>query len=445
MKTKLITYISLLLVGLVVAGYFLFIRNGDSEVKYRTEKITRGDVLLQVRATGIVNPTITVQVGSQVSGIVAKLYADFNSIVKKGQVIGQIDSTFLYASVREAEANLERAGAQVNEARRSRVRSEELLKKELISQAEYDAAQTSFETAQAQAKQAEAALERARVNLRYSVIRAPIDGVVISRDVDVGQTVAASLQAPKLFTIANDLTRMQVEASVDEADIGQIKEGQDVTFSVDAYPEIEFRGVVIQVRLAPTNVQNVVTYIVIIGVANTDLKLRPGMTATVSILIDKREDVLRIPALALRFQPSSEILEKFAESEKVNGDKQNGGGRGNREKSGADNKGDRKGGPDGEPRAKDKQRSEGKPGHRGNVRPTRIWILENGTNLKPFVIKTGLNNNRFIEITDGELKEGDEVIVAAMTTEGGPAGSQQQNPFAPRLPGGGGGPRRGGF
>ena len=186
-----------------------------------------------------------------------------------------IDSTFLNASVKEAEANLERTQAQVNESRRNVNRVKGLFEKGLVSQAELDKAQTDFETASAQFKQTQAALDRARVNLRYSVIRAPIDGIVISRDVDVGQTVAASLQAPKLFSIANDLQLMQVEASVDEADIGQISEGQNVTFTVDAYPEDEFHGKVRQVRIAPVTVQNVVTYTVIIEVPNPDLKLRP--------------------------------------------------------------------------------------------------------------------------------------------------------------------------
>lgn len=305
-------YIVVGIVAFVTVGYFFLKNSGGNDVTYRTERVSRGNVILQVRATGTINPVRTVQVGSQVSGTIAKLYVDFNSVVRAGQIIAQIDSTFLHASVKEAEANLERNQAQVNESKRNLSRITELFKKDLVSQAESDAVQAGYEAAVAQLKQSQAALDRARVNVRYSVIRAPISGVIISRDVDVGQTVAASLQAPKLFMIANDLKRMQVEASVDEADIGQIREGQSATFTVDAYLEDQFRGIVTQVRLASVIVQNVVTYNVIIEVPNPDLKLRPGMTATVSILVDKRENVLRIPVLALRFQPPEEVLESLS-------------------------------------------------------------------------------------------------------------------------------------
>ncbi|MBI5215883.1 MAG: efflux RND transporter periplasmic adaptor subunit [Ignavibacteriae bacterium] len=422
MKKVLLIILTILALG--TGGYFYFKDGSNGETKYRTEKIGRGDVVVQVRATGTINPVQTVQVGSQVSGILSKIYVDFNDVVRAGQIVAQIDSTFLNASVKEAEANVERNQAQVNEAKRTVKRTNELFEKNLVSQSELDAVQTTYESALAQMKQAQAAHDRARVNLRYSTIISPIDGVVISRDVDVGQTVAASLQAPKLFSIANDLTHMQVEASVDEADIGQIKEGQSVTFTVDSYPDETFEGTVKQVRLAPVLTQNVVTYTVIIEVPNPDLKLRPGMTATVSVLIEKKEHVLRVPTLALRFQPPAEVLEKF-DGEKPKNGMSNGNQGGERMAmgGGSERRGMMNGGMDGMKKMKS----------------TRVWISTPSGELKPVKIKLGLNDNRFAEVLEGELKEGDEIVLGLSMPEMAAGGSQQSNPFAPRMPGGGGG------
>jgi HlyD family secretion protein len=468
MKKKYL-YLIIAVVVLGTAGYFYLSNSNADELTYRTEKISRGDVVVQVRATGIINPIQTVRVGSQVSGTVTKLFADFNSEVRKGQVIALIDTTFLAASVKEAEANLERNLAQVNEAKRTNARTTELFKKDLVSQADLDAAQTTLESSQAQLKQSQAALDRARVNLRYSVIHAPIDGVVISRDVDVGQTVAASLSAPQLFAIANDLKMMRVEASIDEADIGQIKTGQEVTFTVDSYPEEQFKGTVSQVRLAPVTVQNVVTYTVIIDVPNEDLKLRPGMTATVSILIDKREGVVRVPTLALRFQPPPELMEKM-QKEKSSGDKSDssqssenkerrverrmrdsvggrgemaGGGDGERRRMNTSGGGERRrmrpDGNNGEQRTRGGEMSQSKS---GRSPMSRVWILENGRTLKSVPLRTGLNDNRYVEVLRSELKEGDEVVLGVVGPETSSMSNQQNNPFAPRMQsssGGGGG------
>lgn len=414
-------YMLVAIIGVATTGYLLLWNNSAPDVNYRTEKVTRGDVVVQVRATGTINPLRTVRVGSQVSGTVSKIFVDFNSVVKEGQVVALIDSTFLYASVKEAEANLERNQAQMNETRRSLARAKELFSKNLISQAELDAAQTAYEQAVAQLKQAQAALDRARVNLRYSVIRSPIDGVVISRDVDVGQTVAASLQAPQLFLIANDLRQMQVEASVDEADIGQIREGQTVTFTVDAYPEQEFRGTVTQVRLAPVMVQNVVTYTVIIDVPNPDMKLRPGMTATVSVLVDKRENVVRIPTLALRFQPPADLVEQFLKEEEQHDVPSQLSGERKRER------GDVGG----------QRRWQGSGGTERQKQVAKVWMLKEGKKVKSVRVRLGLNDNRFVEVVDGELQEGDDVIVGMVSSESGMTSSPQTNPFAPRMPGGG--------
>ena len=442
MKKKII-YIFVVLIVLIVASYLIFFRSSAEEIKYRTEKVTRGDITVLVRATGTVNPVKTVQVGSQVSGIISKIFVDYNSQVKEGQIIAQIDSTFLAASVKEAEANYEKAQAQVNEARRNLNRVEELFKKNLVSQAEMDAAQTSYETALAQLKQSQASLDRAKVNLRYSIIRSPIDGVVISREVDVGQTVAASLQAPKLFVIANDLKKMQVEANVDEADIGNVKIGQKVTFTVDAYPGVEFEGTVTQIRLAPQMVQNVVTYTVIIEVPNPDLKLMPGMTATVSILVDSREDVLKIPALALRFQPPADIIEK-AEKEMMDRFKAADSLRKNNDSDTTNPEFGRRPGGFGEGRNFSRMREFFSGNTKdGKVRQIqRVWIKDEKGNLKPAMVRTGISDNRYVEVIGGRINEGDEIVVGMETGTASGQMQAQRNPFSPQpTPGG----RRMGF
>jgi HlyD family secretion protein len=461
-KKYLYIIIGILILG--TAGYFLFFNSGPSDITYRTEKVTRGDILVQVRATGTINPVRTVQVGSQVSGIIEKIYVDFNSEVKKGDVIAQIDSTSLYAQVKQAEANVERNQAQVNDAKRTLTRTTELFKKNLVSQADLDVATTTYESSVAQLKQTQAALDQSRVNLRYAIIRAPIDGVVISRDVDVGQTVASSFQTPKLFSIANDLKRMQVEASVDEADIGQITTGDAVTFTVDAYPDEQFMGSVSQVRLSPITVQNVVTYTVIIDVPNPELKLRPGMTATVSILVDKRSDALRVPTLAIRFQPPQDVLDMSSEKQnkpeikkngeqtttqkspqsesresKLNEFRQRRGKEGNTEMQARMEK--MQGGELRESN-KPKENTENKPYELSIASKTgRVWMLENGKKLKSVNVRTGINDNRFVEIVAGDLKEGDEVIIGAIGNNTASASTQQVNPFGPQrmMMGGGGG------
>jgi HlyD family secretion protein len=460
MKRNILYGVVILLV-LGTTGYF-FLWNGSSgEVKYRTEKVTRGDIVQQVRATGTINPVQTVEVGSQVSGIIEKIFVDFNSHVKKGQVIARIDSTFLYAAVKQAQANVERNQAQVNDAKRTLARNTELFSKNLVAQADLDASTTAYEAAVAQLKQTQAALDQQNVNLYYAVIRSPIDGVVISRDVDIGQTVASSFQTPKLFEIANDLSHMQVEASVDEADIGQIRDGQDVSFTVDAYPEDQFKGTVSQVRLSPINVQNVITYTVIIDVPNPDLKLRPGMTATVSILVDKRVNVLRIPALATRFQPAQDTGDKSGNGQngsarqtrpdsqqqgagnpqvamRQGADKQ-GGARQGSERQGGNRQG--MGGTRSDNQG-DVQKTADLATARPKVKPARVYTLDDKKTLQSVQIMTGLADNRWMEVLGDKLHEGQEVIVGYQTADAA-NGNAQSNPFQPRMvgPGGGGGGR----
>lgn len=304
---------------LILFGAWLFFpRNNDSKSPvYDFAQVKRGTIQAIVSATGTLNPIITVQVGSQVSGTIQSLSADFNSRVNKGQVIAQIDPSIYKARLAEADSNLKSAQASLDkhrvellDAQRQLKRVEDLYKQNLVSESEVDAVRFSHEAAtvehrvkEAAVAQATAARERERVNLAYTTIYAPIDGVVISRDVDVGQTVAASLQAPTLFTIARDLTAMQIEADVDEAFIGMIKKNQPVNFTVFAYQKRQFNGHVAQVRLNPKIEAGVVKYNCIIHVDNRDLALKPGMTATVSIQVAKRDNVLKVPNTALRYVP----------------------------------------------------------------------------------------------------------------------------------------------
>lgn len=397
------------MIAVAAVGVFFWqgSRKGAKPPSYRTEAVARGDVRVQVSATGTLNAVTTVQVGSQVSGTISALHADFNDRVRSGQVLAQLDPTFLRAQVLENRANLERAEVQYRQAVRDSARTFPLGARGLASQADLDQSQTAVESARAQVTSARAALQRAETNLRYATIQSPIDGVVVSRDVDVGQTVAASLSAPTLFTIAQDLTRMQLEAAVDEADIGQVKVGQTANFTVDAYPTRSFRGTVHQVRLAPETVQNVVTYTVIILVENDDLTLLPGMTANVTVDVDEARDVLKVPSTALRFRPD-------------------GGAPGGR--PGAP--GARAGGP-GEARA----------GGEARRARERVFVLDGGR-LRKVSVSPGLSDGSFTAIVSDSLREG-ELVVIGRETASGPTQSDVVNPFAPRMGGGGGGNRQG--
>ena len=358
-KKYLILIVILVALGLI-GGFFLYPTIGQKGTgqKFRTVKVERGEISSVVTATGTINPVVTVLVGSQISGTIKELHADFNSRVKEGQVIAQIDPAIFEAQVEQgranllnaqanlsnaqanlknAQANLSKAEIAVVDTKRTLERNKELIEKKVIAQATLDTAQTNYDTAIAQREVAKAQLESARsqvessraqveqaraglkvadTNLKYTTIRSPVNGIVISRNVDVGQTVAASLQAPTLFMIAKDLTRMQVDTNVSEADIGRVAKDQDATFTVDAYPERTFRGKVLEIRNAPITVQNVVTYDVVIQVDNRELKLKPGMTANVSILLAHQEGVLKIPNAALRFRPEMAKKEEAGEKQK---------------------------------------------------------------------------------------------------------------------------------
>jgi HlyD family secretion protein len=318
-RTKKIAVAAVLLAAATAGAGLARSRADDAAraAKVETAAVEQGDVVAKVTATGTVSALVTVQVGSQVSGRVAALYADFNSKVKKGQLIAKIDPELFDAAVEQAranetaaQANVAKAQAQAEDAARQAARSKALVDQQLVAAADYDTAQSNAAAAQAQVKaaqgavaQARAALHQAEVNLAYTRIVSPTDGVVISRSVDVGQTVAASLQAPTLFTIAEDLSKMQVDTSVGEADVGRLQPGMPATFTVDAYPGQTFQGAVRQIRNAPQTVQNVVTYDAVVDVSNPELKLKPGMTANVTFVYAEKDGVLRVPNAALRFRP----------------------------------------------------------------------------------------------------------------------------------------------
>lgn len=314
-KKSIIIVLAIVCSALILSGIFFW--NKGNGVRYKTEKITRGDIQAGITATGTVNAVTTVLVGTQVSGTLKEIHVDFNSQVKKGQLLALIDPATFEAQLDQARANLFSAKANVAkakavllDAKRTFERNKQLWEKNLIARSDLDTSETNYDSAKAQLAAAEAQVAQteaskriAQTNLHYTRIVSPVDGIVVSRSVDVGQTVAASFQTPTLFNIAKDLTKMQIDTNVDEADIGRIAAGQEVEFAVDAYPTTVFKGKVGQVRISPTTVQNVVTYDVVVMVDNSDLKLKPGMTANVTILVARADDVQRIPNIALRFNP----------------------------------------------------------------------------------------------------------------------------------------------
>jgi HlyD family secretion protein len=302
-KLKWLVIFSAIIV-IAAGGVWYFNRGTDDAPQYQTTVVTRGDIIQVVSATGTLNPVTNITVGSQISGIILRLYADWNSPVKANQVVAQLDPATYQANVLSAQGDLANAKANLELQQVEANRSSELFSNKLISGSDYDTAIANLHQAQAMVQIKEAALTNATVNLSRCTIYSPVDGTVISRNVDVGQTVAASLSAPTLFIIANDLAKMQIDANVSEADIGTVAEGQDVTFTVDAFPDGKFTGRVTQIRNSPTTVQNVVTYDTVIEVGNPDLKLRPGMTANASIITAQRPGVLKIPNAAFRFRPA---------------------------------------------------------------------------------------------------------------------------------------------
>jgi HlyD family secretion protein len=393
----------LLLVLVAVGGVQYRAARAAKALQFETVKVDRGRIVAKVTASGTLSAIVTVQVGSQVSGRLQKILVDYNSPVRKGQLIAKIDAQLFQASYEQSKANfaaakgnLAKAEVQAVDAERQFKRSQSLAGRKLIAQADLDTAQATFDSARAQidvskgaVEQARAGLHQAEVNLAYTDIYSPTDGVVISRSVDVGQTVAASLQAPTLFVIAEDLRKMQVDTWVAEADIGRLRDGMAATFTVDAYPGERFRGRVRQIRNAPQTLQNVVTYDAVIDIDNSELKLKPGMTANVTFNYADRQDVLRISNAALRFKPSADALPSVSATAVAASSGSAGPGAGGRGGGG-------RGG--GERKDKDSDKR-------------TVW-LQSGAGLSPLTIQLGVSDGSFTEIVSGDLKEGDSVVTA---------------------------------
>src|SRR6266545_1863500 len=470
----------------VVGGVAYVSRPKDPSLDFKTGPITRGEITQLVTANGQLTPVVDVEVGSQVSGIIKKIFVDFNSKVTNGQVIALIDPETLEANVMQADAELANTRASLELAQVNARRSEELYKNRLISQSDHEKAMADLHQAEAMVKIREASLKKVKTDLERTTIYAPIDGVVISRNIEVGQTVAASFNTPKLFEIANDLSKMEIGAMVSEADVGGVEEGQTVTFTVDAFPTRQFRGAVKQVRYAPTTNQNVVTYTTVVGVNNDDLKLRPGMTANASIITAQRRDALKIPNAALRYRPPDNAIIRpptnapaargnstgsatnvavgagssaepptppwVAEGRQANGfeevrkgmegltpEQREAARRQFRERGGRGQGGDGFSGGGGRG---NRGSSEAASRQEGPVTRT-IYVLaqsptgKEGEMARPVTVKTGITDGSYTEVIDG-LKEGDMVITGVNTLQATTANIQMpagSSPFG--RPGGG--------
>lgn len=412
--------------GVAVVVYLYRADEGSSRPALATAAVSRGDVVATIDATGTLQAVTTVQVGTQVSGTIQALHADFNSVVRRGQVVAELDPSLFQTQVEQArativrlEAEARRADVQRDDAALKLRRARELSQRRLIPAADLETAETNARLAEAavqgaaaQIIQARAALNQSQVNLGHTVIRAPIDGIVISRNVDVGQTVAASMQAPTLFVIAQDLSRMQVNANIAEADIGRIAAGQAVRFRVDAYPGRTFSGVVSRVRLDPIVQQNVVSYVTTIDVPNGELQLKPGMTANVSIEIERADGVLRVPTAALRVRPTDEVLAFFGA-----------------------------GGVEAAAPARDAEPAEPRGprtgGAAGGARATAVWVLED-EHLRRVLVKAGPADATYTAIVAGDLAEGATVVTGISAPAVPPASSASRSPLLPGRPPGAG-------
>lgn len=422
------------LVLLVAVLLALTMRKNNENERYRFVEIERGDIEYKVSSTGKLEAITTVQVGTQISGRVVALYADFNDPVKKGQIIARIDTTLLAQDVRSAEATLERRRAEVNLHKQELERSRKLAEQDLVAESEAEVAESNLAVSKADLISAQASLEGAKQNLAYATIRAPIDGVVVERTVDVGQTVAASLSSPQLFLIAEDLSKMRILVSVDESDIGAIQEGQPARFTVQAFPALTFTGIVRQVRLQSTTEENVVNYTVVVDVDNSDLKLLPGMTATVDFVIQKAEDVLKVSNAAVRFRPTEEMLAQIR-GRRGDSAQAGGNGGGSRSAGGQSAGGARNGAPGGGQSAGSGMR------RAGSDSTAALWFLDDRGRLRIERVHTGLTDGQFTEIRGSSIQEGMEVIAGSTGTEeeGGrnPFQAQRQQQFGrPRPPGG---------
>jgi HlyD family secretion protein len=446
-KTLFLIVGAVVVVGAVL-GLTVFKNGKNGEIGYRKEAVARGNIEALVVTTGTLNPMEIVDVGSQVSGKVDKLYADFNSQVTRGQVVAELDQDLLKMKVQQSEANyqsavasLDRAKVTLGTAENQYERAKSLFDKNLISIEEKEAAEAAYlgaksdvTSTEARLAQAKSQLDSSKVDLSYSIIRSPVDGIVITRKINIGQTVQASFTAPVLFQVATDLTKMKVECSVDEADIGKVKENQIVRFTVEAFPDDTFRGTVRQVRYSPETVQNVVTYTTIVDVENPEKKLRPGMTATVSIIVGEAKNVLRVPNAALRFTPNlpAEEMQKILKEmgDRMQARRQGEGGTGAPAGGPSAPAGQTGGGaapaqvqmPGASPSQGGRQgggfaafAGGGAGGQR--KQPSRVWVQDMDGKLRMVFLRPGVTDNSYTEVLRGEIKEGDEVLLGEATAK----------------------------
>ena len=398
----------------------------ETATSFETVKVEKGNISNTVTATGTIQALKTVNVGTQVSGILQHVYVDFNYNVKQGQILAKLDETPLMTQLDQSQSSLNQAQAQLNYQEATYNRLKVLYDKKLISQSDYDQAVYNYENSKGSLSNAKSALARAKVNLDYATITSPIDGAVLNRAVEEGQTVAASFSTPTLFTIVNDLTQMQVQTSVDEADIGKVKKDQRVEFTVDAYPDMKFEGTVSEVRLQPVTTNNVVTYVVILSAPNPDKKLMPGMTASSTIYVEEKQGTLTLSGKAVRFTPDAEYLKKMFMAMQKSGKMPK------MPAGAASGMGSMPSGlPAGQMAQGFPSAGMGMPGMKSDPKTKTVWVKDEKMILRPNIIKIGVDNGSIVEVISG-LKEGDEVIVsmdsssdksaAAKTTDRGPGG-----------------------
>jgi len=412
MKTNKKILVTVLAGVAVLATILLITRSCRKEaqrITFETAKVTKSTITNTVTATGTLQAIKTVDVGTQVSGVISKLYADYNSHVKKGQLLAELDKRSLTMNLQNSQGNYENAKAEVTYQASNYERIKALWAKKLVAESDYDLALYNYTKAKASLKTATSDYEKAKVNLEYAYIYSPIDGVVLKRAVDEGQTVAASFSTPTLFSIANDLTQMQVEASIDEADIGQVKDGQKVSFTVDAFPDMKFSGEVTEIRMQPVTTNNVVTYTVIIKAPNPDLKLMPGMTASIVVTVEEATDVLCVPSKALRFKPDSALMATYLKNS-----------------------------PNDENNSSMKKSTAATNKNNGQEY-SELWVKV-GNSIHPVRVQVGINDDIHAQIISG-LQEGEEVVIT-MTSSGNSdsssskttTGTTSKSPFMPTPP-----------
>lgn len=406
MKRKVIIS-SLSIIVILVVTAFIVRSCGHKKDPYTVEtvKVFRGNVVNTVTATGTLEALKTVEVGTQVSGVISKLYADYNSHVKKGELLAELDKTPLIATLSNAQASLDDAKAELNYISSKYQRVKLLYDKQMVAQNDYDEALYSFSKANAAMKIAKSNFDKAKINLAYATIYSPIDGVVLSREVSEGQTVAANFSAPTLFRIANDLTKMQVEANIDEADIGLVKQNQSVEFTVDAFPDLKFKGKVTEIRLQSTITSNVVTYTVIVEAENPEMKLMPGMTANISINVEEADGILCVPTKAIQLRLDSATLTGYYKSLPPQVRKE----------------------VELPPAVESKKKNDGLTSHQA-----KVWV-KRGQRLKSLIIEIGASDDANVEVKSG-LQEGDEVLTGISKTEIKSSGEQSRSPFMPTPP-----------